>query len=138
MQLEEVVVTGSRIHIPNLASASPIYHIDAEALSFQGNVRVEDTLRILPQVFSTQNAGISNGATGTATLNLRNLGDAADVGAGQRPAPSGRLTDPGRDRRRHQPDPRRVDQERGGADRRFLGDLRGRRRGRGGQFPDGR
>ena len=74
VRLEEVVVTGSRIHIPNLASASPIYHIDAEALSFQGNVRVEDTLRILPQVFSTQNAGISNGATGTATLNLRNLG----------------------------------------------------------------
>ena len=74
VRLEEVVVTGSRIHIPNLASASPIYHVDAEALSYQGNVRVEDTLRILPQVFSTQNAGTSNGATGTATLNLRNLG----------------------------------------------------------------
>ena len=74
VRLEEVIVTGSRIHIPNLASASPIYHIGAEALQFQGNVRVEDTLRILPQVFSTQNAGISNGATGTATLNLRNLG----------------------------------------------------------------
>ena len=74
VRLEEVVVTGSRIHMPNLSSASPIYHIDAEALTFQGNTRVEDTLRILPQVFSTQNAGISNGATGTATLNLRNLG----------------------------------------------------------------
>jgi len=74
VQLEEVVVTGSRIHIPNLASANPVYHIDAETLSYQGNVRVEDTLRILPQVFSGQNAGISNGATGTATLNLRNLG----------------------------------------------------------------
>ncbi|MCY4131340.1 MAG: TonB-dependent receptor [Nitrospira sp.] len=74
VQLEEVVVTGSRIHIPNLASANPVYHVDAETLSYQGNVRVEDTLRILPQVFSTQNAGISNGATGTATLNLRNLG----------------------------------------------------------------
>ena len=74
VRLEEVVVTGSRIHIPNLASASPIYHIDADALAFQGNVRVEDTLRILPQVFSTQNAGIAHGATGTATLNLRNLG----------------------------------------------------------------
>ena len=74
VRLEEVVVTGSRIHIPNLTSASPIYHIDSEALSFQGNVRVEDTLRILPQVFSGQNANIANGATGTATLNLRNLG----------------------------------------------------------------
>lgn len=74
MRLEEVVVTGSRIHIPNLSSASPIYHIDADVLSFQGNVRVEDTLRILPQVFSGQNAHISNSSTGTATLNLRNLG----------------------------------------------------------------
>ena len=31
-------------------------------------------LRNLPQVFSAQNASQSNGATGTATLNLRNLG----------------------------------------------------------------
>ena len=74
VRLAEVVVTGSRIHISNLASASPIYHIDADALEFQGNTRMEDTLRIMPQVFSTQNAGISNGANGTATLNLRNLG----------------------------------------------------------------
>ena len=74
VRLEEVVVTGSRIHMPNLSSASPIYHIDSEALSFQGNVRVEDTLRLLPQVFSGQNAHISNSSTGTATLNLRNLG----------------------------------------------------------------
>ena len=64
VRLEEVVVTGSRIHIPNLSSASPIYHIDSEALSFQGNVRVEDTLRLLPQVFSGQNAHISNSSTG--------------------------------------------------------------------------
>ena len=138
VRLEEVVVTGSRIHMPNLSSASPIYHIDSEALSFQGNVRVEDTLRILPQVFSSQNANIANGATGTATLNLRNLGIEADVGADQRPAPSGRLTAPGRDRCRYQPDPRLVDQKRRGADRRLLGDLRGRCGGRGDQLPDGR
>ena len=74
VRLEEVVVTGSRIHMPNLSSASPIYHIDSEALSFQGYARVEDTLRLLPQVFSGQNAHISNSSTGTATLNLRNLG----------------------------------------------------------------
>lgn len=74
VQLEEVVVTGSRIHIPNLSSASPLYHIHPEAFSYQGAVRVEDTLRTLPQVFVQQNANVSNGATGTATLNLRNLG----------------------------------------------------------------
>jgi iron complex outermembrane recepter protein len=73
--LEEVVVTGSRIKKSNLVSASPVVQVDAEELRFQGTVRVEDMMRNLPQVYATQNTGISNGATGTATLNLRNLGD---------------------------------------------------------------
>ncbi len=73
-ELGEFVVTGSRIQKTNLFSSSPVIQIDAEDLSFQGTVRVEDMLRNLPQVYSGQNAGVSNGATGTATLNLRNLG----------------------------------------------------------------
>ena len=138
VQLEEVVVTGSRIHMPNLSSASPIYHIDSEALSFQGNVRVEDTLRLLPQVFSGQNANIANGATGTATLNLRNLGSKRTlVLINGRRLPAGSPL-PGRHRCRYQPDSRLVDQKRRGADRRLLGDLRGRCGGRGDQLPDGR
>ncbi len=73
--VEEVVVTGSRIKKANLVSASPVVQVDAEELLFQGTTRVEDMLRNLPQVWSEQNTGQSNGATGTATLNLRNLGD---------------------------------------------------------------
>ncbi len=72
--LQEVIVTGTRIQNPNLSNFSPLIQIEAENLLFQGNVRVEDTLRTLPQVYSSQNAGQSNGATGTATLNLRRLG----------------------------------------------------------------
>lgn len=72
--LEELVVTGSRIRRPDLTSASPMIRSDAEDLLSRGTVRVEDTLRNLPQVFTTQNAGQSNGSTGTATLNLRGLG----------------------------------------------------------------
>ena len=68
------MVTGSRIQQANLFSSSPVIQVEAEDLSFQGTVRVEDMLRNLPQVFSGQNASQSNGATGTATLNLRNLG----------------------------------------------------------------
>ena len=34
----------------------------------------EDILNNLPQVFAGQGAAVSNGATGTATVNLRNLG----------------------------------------------------------------
>ena len=73
-ELEAIVVTGSRIQRANLVSSSPVIQIEAEDLSFQGTTRVEDMLRTLPQVYSTQNASQSNGATGTATLNLRNLG----------------------------------------------------------------
>ena len=74
--LEELVVTGSRIQKSNLVSSSPVVQVDAEELLFQGTTRVEDMLRNLPQVWSNQNTGQSNGATGTATVNLRNLGDA--------------------------------------------------------------
>ena len=73
-ELEALVVTGSRIQRANLVSSSPVIQIEAEDLAFQGTVRVEDMLRTLPQVYSAQNASQSNSATGTATLNLRNLG----------------------------------------------------------------
>ena len=71
---EVVVVTGSRIVRANLVSASPVTQVDAEELLFQGTVRVEDMARSLPQVYSIENTSQSNGATGTATVNLRNLG----------------------------------------------------------------
>ena len=75
-QLEQVIVTGTRIQRPDLTSSSPLVRTDAEALTSRGTVRVEDTLRDLPQVFVGQSAGQSNGATGTATLDLRRLGAA--------------------------------------------------------------
>ena len=72
--IEEIVVTGTRIQRINLVSSSPVTQVDAEELLFQDTVRVQDMVRTLPQVYSQQNTGQSNGATGTATLNLRNLG----------------------------------------------------------------
>ena len=72
--LEEVVVTGSRIIKTNLVSSSPVTQVDAEELGFQGTVRVEDMLSTLPQIWTKQNTAQSNGATGTATIDLRNLG----------------------------------------------------------------
>lgn len=73
--VEEVFVTGSRLKQANLESSSPITQLDAEEISFQGIVRLEDLLRNQPQIYSSQNSGQSNGATGTATVNLRNLGE---------------------------------------------------------------
>lgn len=71
----EIVVTGSRIVSPNLQSASPITAVNAQELRLSGTTRVEDIVNSLPQAAASQSSGISNGSDGTATLNLRNLGD---------------------------------------------------------------
>ena len=73
-EIEEIIVTGSRILRNDMESSSPLVQIEAVEFEVQGTVRVEDMLRNLPQVFSKQNTGQSNGATGTATVDLRNLG----------------------------------------------------------------
>jgi len=69
-----VVVTGSRIRQANLVSTSPVTQVDSEELDLRGTVRVEDMLNTLPQAFAAQGSAVSNGATGTATVNLRGLG----------------------------------------------------------------
>ena len=69
-----VVVTGSRIRQANLVSTSPVTQVDSEELDLRGTVRVEDMLNTLPQAFAAQGSAVSNGSTGTATVNLRGLG----------------------------------------------------------------
>jgi outer membrane receptor protein involved in Fe transport len=71
--LETVTVTGSRIVVPNETSISPVTAVSAEEITNTGRTRVEDVLNTLPQVFGSQNSGVSNGSNGTATVNLRNL-----------------------------------------------------------------
>jgi len=72
--VQEVVVTGSRIPQPNLTSVSPITAVNSQEIKLEGATRVEDLLNSLPQVFADQGSSITNGATGTATVNLRGLG----------------------------------------------------------------
>ena len=72
--LEEVIVTGSRISSPNLTAISPITSVDAGYISSTNLTRTEDILNNLPMVFAGQNSTVSNGATGTASVNLRGLG----------------------------------------------------------------
>ena len=74
-ELEEITVTGSRIRAnPNLAAATPVLSVTGEEAAMRGNVRVEDFVNVLPQVFANQASEVSNGASGTAALNLRGLG----------------------------------------------------------------
>ncbi len=71
---QAIVVTGTRLRSPNLESATPVTVVTAEEFALTGTTRVEDLINSLPQVFAGQGGAISNGATGTATLNLRGLG----------------------------------------------------------------
>ncbi len=73
-QGQAIIVTGSRIVQPNLDSSSPLAITTAEEIGETGYTRLEDVLVTLPQIEAAQNAFISNGATGTATLDLRGLG----------------------------------------------------------------
>ncbi|MGN3975067.1 TonB-dependent receptor domain-containing protein [Tsuneonella sp. SYSU-LHT278] len=69
-----IIVTGTRLKQPNLESASPVTVVTSEEVANTGTTRVEDLVNSLPQVFAAQGSNISNGASGTATLNLRGLG----------------------------------------------------------------
>lgn len=71
---DTVVVTGSRLVSPNLASISPVTALSAEEIVKTGRSTIEDVINELPQVFAAQGANISNGGNGTATVNLRGLG----------------------------------------------------------------
>ena len=71
---QAIVVTGTRLRSPNLESASPVTVVTAEEFALTGTTRVEDLINSLPQVFAGQGGSVSNGATGTATLDLRGLG----------------------------------------------------------------
>ena len=72
--LEEVIVTGSRLTKSNVTSSVPLVQIGAEEINSRGVARVEDVVNILPNVFVSQTAEVANGASGTSTLNLRGLG----------------------------------------------------------------
>src|ERR1700744_5710038 len=73
-EVSEVVVTGTRIPSPNLTSIAPVTTVGNADIKAQGVTRIEDITNSLPQVFAGQGSGITNGATGAATVDLRGLG----------------------------------------------------------------
>ncbi|WP_240623194.1 TonB-dependent receptor plug domain-containing protein [Brevundimonas lutea] len=73
-ELEEIVVTGTRIPQANLVTTSPVTQVTGEDIDVAGVTRVEDLVTQLPQAFAAQNSTVANGATGTATVSLRGLG----------------------------------------------------------------
>ena len=71
---DTIVVTGSRIPRRNLTAVSPVTVVDKEEIVFQGVQTVEELLNRLPQIAPSQGLFMSNNATGTADVDLRNLG----------------------------------------------------------------
>ena len=67
-------MTGSRLRQANLESTTPVTQVTAADVVTQGVTRIEDLVNQLPQAFAAQNVTVSNGSTGTATLDLRGSG----------------------------------------------------------------
>ena len=70
----DIIVTGTRIPQPNLTSAAPVTVVTNQDVKLTGTTRVEDLLAQLPSVGTGQASGMSNGASGTAEVDLRYLG----------------------------------------------------------------
>ncbi len=70
---QEVIVTGSRIASPNLASAVPITSVSGEQFFHTGSVSIGDQLNDLPSIRSTFSTSNSTRFLGTAGLNLLDL-----------------------------------------------------------------
>ena len=78
--VEEVVITGSRIALPNMSSTSPIQVITEKDVQISGRSDISDVIMLLPQNFNNSFADF-NGRTsalttagGLATADLRGLG----------------------------------------------------------------
>lgn len=72
--IEKIQVTGSRIKRVDIESSSPVLEISAADIKSTGFTRIEDVLNQLPQIEAAETSFLANGATGTASIDLRGLG----------------------------------------------------------------
>ncbi|MEJ2445970.1 MAG: TonB-dependent receptor, partial [Exilibacterium sp.] len=78
-ELEEVVVTGSRIARTNLTASTPINLIDADAIVNSGAINISEVLQTQPATgvatFSSTVGNFDVNNSGVNTVDLRNLGE---------------------------------------------------------------
>ncbi|WP_444895123.1 TonB-dependent receptor domain-containing protein [Microbulbifer sp. SSSA005] len=76
-EVEEVIVTGSRIARDPLSTTGPITLVDSEAIQRSGVGTIDELLNQLPSMGTTGiNANDNNGGAGLSFVDLRNLGSA--------------------------------------------------------------
>ena len=73
-RVERVEITGTRLPALSTEGPSPVAVMNAEEIRMDGLAKTEDLLNNLPQVYAAQSTAQANGASGTANVNLRNLG----------------------------------------------------------------
>jgi len=90
-EIEEIIVSGSRLRRRDFSAPSPIATIDREALNFSGQGTLETALNQMPQVTPDLDRTANNPGNGTARINLRGLGSHRTLVMlnGRRLAPSG-------------------------------------------------
>jgi iron complex outermembrane receptor protein len=71
----EIVVTGSRIGRPDLETSSPVNVVGQQEILLRQPGTAEELLRTLPSVRPSIGPGVNNGSDGSATINLRGIGD---------------------------------------------------------------
>jgi outer membrane receptor protein involved in Fe transport len=72
--MQRVEVTGSRIPTLQTEGTSPVTVLGAKDIKIDGVRNVESLINNLPQAFAAQTGNVVNGASGTATVDLRGLG----------------------------------------------------------------
>lgn len=75
-EFEEVVVTGSRIPRKDIVANSPVNVVTSEEFALSATVEVDRILDALPQTVGSNGPSTNNPGSGSATVDLRNLGTA--------------------------------------------------------------
>ncbi|MFK7862666.1 MAG: TonB-dependent receptor [Pseudohongiellaceae bacterium] len=78
-EIEEVVITGSRITNPNLTQSSPVASVDAATIELRQVNVVEEFLREIPGVVPSIGASVNNGNGGSTFVDLRGLGSNRNI-----------------------------------------------------------
>ncbi|MBL4836626.1 MAG: TonB-dependent receptor [Kordiimonadaceae bacterium] len=73
-EIEEVIVTGSRIKRADIESVSPVSVVTSADINLYGNINIEATLNTLPALNPSLTSTTNNGGDGSARLDLRELG----------------------------------------------------------------
>jgi outer membrane receptor protein involved in Fe transport len=74
-EIDEVIVTGSRLARTDLSAPSPTAVINEESIQLSGDNTVERVLNELPQLSAGNNSSVNSaGGSGVLTANLRGLG----------------------------------------------------------------